>query len=201
MDHLLELGKAGTGSAPTISTDKSTQLHCAWSSAVLIITGSVKYKHSGGTAKPAHHLRTRHLKQLELGVPALSPIISGLINTAKQFNTQHFSQKVADDLLLLWMIHANIPFSMTSDNGFQALMHYINDTNRIPRSPSSIRDRIVTRFQLLQPHDAELMRQADTQIHLCCDVWTSPHQTMAIRGIIAHFISKSGMRMNPVIGL
>jgi hypothetical protein len=169
MDHLLELGKAGTGSAPTVSTDKSTQLHCAWSSAVLIITGSVKYKLSGGTAKPARHLRTRYLKQLELGIPASSPIISGLINAAKQFDTQRFSQKVADDLLLLWIIHANIPFSMTSDHRFQALMHYINDKNRIPRSPSTIKDRILTRIQLLQQYVAKLMRQADTKIHLSCD--------------------------------
>jgi len=129
MDHLLKPGKAATGSAPTVSPDKSTQCHCALSSAVLIITGSVKYKLNGGTATPACHLRTRHLKQLELGVPASSPIISGLINAAKQFDTQRFSQKVADDLLLLWILHANIPFSMTSDHRFQALMHYINDKN------------------------------------------------------------------------
>jgi hypothetical protein len=48
---------------------------------------------------------------------------------------------------------------------------------------------------------AELMQQAITRIHLSCDGWTSPHQTMAVLGVIAHFTSKAGIRMNPIIGL
>jgi hypothetical protein len=48
---------------------------------------------------------------------------------------------------------------------------------------------------------AELMQQAITRIHLSCNGWTSPHQAMAVLGVIAHFTSKAGIRMNPIIGL
>jgi len=130
-----------------------------------------------------------------------SPIISSLVNAAKMFDKQRFSQKVADDLLLLWIIHANIPFSVTSDHRFQALLQYLYDRNQIPRSPTTIKQRILNRFRVLQPRIAELMQQAVTHIHLSCDGWTSPHQTMAVLGVIEHFTSHAGKRMNPVIGL
>jgi hypothetical protein len=45
------------------------------------------------------------------------------------------------------------------------------------------------------------MEQAITRIHLSCDGWTSPHQTMAVLADIVHFTSKAGIRMNPIIGL
>jgi len=117
------------------------------------------------------------------------------------FDNQRFSQKVADDLLLLWMIHANIPFSVTSNHRFQALLLYLNNRNQIPRSPTTIQQRILNRFRVLQPRIAELMQQAVSHIHLSCDGWTSPHQTMAVFGIIAHFTSHTGRQMNPVFGL
>jgi len=160
----------------------------------------MKYKMPGGTTKPASHLKRHHATKISLGVPT-SPIISSLVNTAKMFDKQRFSQKVADDLLLLWIIHANITFSVTSDHQFQALLQYPNDSNRIPRSPTTIKKPILHRFCVLHLRIAELMPQAVTHIHLSCDGWTSPHQTMAVYGIIAHFTSHTGRQMNPVIGL
>ena len=120
---------------------------------------------------------------------------------AQKFDQQQFCQQVADDLLLLWIIHSNIPFSMTSDNHFRALMQYLNHANRIPRSPTTVKLRIITHFGQLEPQIADLMKEATTQIHLSCDGWTSPHQTMAVIGVIAHFTSRAGVRMNPVIVL
>jgi len=155
---------------------------------------------TGGTTKPARHLKRHHSTKITLGPPS-SPIVSSLVNAAKMFDKQRFSQKVADDLLLLWIIHANIPFSVTSDHRFQALLQYLNDRNQIPQSPTTIKQRILDRFHLFRPRIAELMQQAVTHIHLSCDGWTSPHQTMAVLGIIAHFTSHAGTRMNPVIGL
>jgi len=119
----------------------------------------------------------------------------------QKFHEQQFCQQVADDLRLLWIIHSNIPFSMTSDNRFQALRQYLNHANRIPWSPTTVKLRIISRFRQLEPQVADLMKQATTQIHLSCDGWTSPHQTMAVSGLSAYFTSRAGVRMNPVIGL
>jgi len=41
---------------------------------------------------------------------------------AQKFDQQQFNQQVADDFLLLWIIHSNILFCMPSDNRFKALM-------------------------------------------------------------------------------
>ncbi|KAF8536707.1 hypothetical protein BDD12DRAFT_807563 [Trichophaea hybrida] len=79
---------------------------------------SMKYKLSGGTTKQAGHLQKHHSTQLNLIVPTSSAIVSGLINAAKQLDRQKFNQKGADDLFLRWIIHANVPFSMTSNSRF-----------------------------------------------------------------------------------
>jgi len=148
---------------------------------------------------PACHLKSHHSTTITLGPPS-SLNVTSLVNAAKMIHQQQFSQKVADDLLLLWIIHANIPFSVTLDYWYQALFQYLNDRNQIPRSPTTIKQRILNHFHLFQPCIAELMQQAVTHIHLACDGWTSPHQTMVVLGIIAHFTSQVGTRMNPVIG-
>jgi hypothetical protein len=118
--------------------------------------GSKKYKLSGGTAKPARHLRNHNSKKLDLGT-SISPIIPGMKIAAQKFDQQQFFLQVADDLLLLWIIRSNIPFSMTSDNRFQALMQYLNHANRIPRSPTTLKLRIIARFDHLKPLVADLM--------------------------------------------
>jgi hypothetical protein len=102
----------------------------------------MKYKMTGGTTKPARHLKRHHATMITLGVPT-SPIISSMVNAAMMFDKQRLSQKVADDLLLLWIIHANIPFSVTSDHRFQALLQYLNDRNQIPPSPTTMKERIL----------------------------------------------------------
>jgi hypothetical protein len=76
---------------------------------------------TGGTTKPVHHLKRHHSTKITLGPPS-SPIVSSVVNPAKMFDKHRFSQNVADDLLLLWIIHANKASSVTSDHRFQALL-------------------------------------------------------------------------------
>jgi hypothetical protein len=128
----------------------------------------MKYKMTGGTTKPAWHLNRQHATKITLRV-LTSRIISTLVNAAKMFDKQRLSQKVADDLFRLWIIHENIPFTVTSHDRFQALLPYLNERNEIPWSPSRIKPRIHTRILLLQPHIAEHMQRVVTHILLSCD--------------------------------
>jgi hypothetical protein len=128
---------------------------------------------------------------ITLGPPSF-PIVSSLVNAAMIFDNQRFSQKVADDLLLLCIIPAIIPISVTSDHRFQALLHSLNNRNQIPPPPTTIKQCILNRCHLFWPHNDVLMYQAVTHIHLSCDGWTSPPETMAVLGIIAHFTSHAG---------
>jgi hypothetical protein len=130
-----------------------------------------------------------------------SPTISSLANPAKMVDKQRFSRTVVDDLLMLWIINATIPFSVTSDHWFQALLQYHNDKDQIPLSPSTTKQHIVNRFRLLQPLTADLMQPVVTHLCHCGAGWTSHYQTMTVLGIIVHFTSHAGRRMNPVIGL
>jgi hypothetical protein len=71
-------------------------------------TGSVTYKMSGGTTKPARHLQTNHPKKIHgdtLGGMKSSPIMNGMLTAANMVERYRFSQKQADDLLILWIIH------------------------------------------------------------------------------------------------
>jgi hypothetical protein len=130
-----------------------------------------------------------------------SPVINGMLNAANMVERYRFSQKQADDLLILWIIHSNLPFSVTSSPYFQSLMQYLNNKFQIPWSPNTIKSRILSRFESQRTELAHVMQHAISQIHLSFDGWTSPHHTMAILGIIAHFTAQSGRRVNPVIGL
>jgi hypothetical protein len=125
-------------------------------------TGSMKYKLSGGTTKLASHLQKHHSTKLNLRVPTSSPIVSGLINVAKKLDRKKFNPKVAEDLLLRWIIYTNVPFTMTSRSGFRALLQYLNDNNQLPWSSSTIAQHILAHFRSLQPHVAEWMQQAIT---------------------------------------
>jgi len=169
-----------------------------------MFTGSMTYKMSGGITKPARHLRKHHSKKIDadaLGGMKFSPIINGMFNAANMVERYRFSQKQAYDLLILWIIHSDFPLSVTSSPYFQSLMQYLNNKFQIPWSPNTIKKCILSRFES-QPTDlAHVIQHAISQIHLSFDGWTSPHHTMAILGIIAHFPDPSGRRMNPVIGL
>jgi len=125
-------------------------------------TRSMKYKLSGGTTKPPGHLQKHNSTKLNLRVPTSSPIVSGLINAATQLDRQKSTQKVADDLLLRWIIHTNVPFNMTSNSRFRALLLYMNDNNQLPQSSTTITERILAHFHSFQLHVAGLMQQAIT---------------------------------------
>jgi hypothetical protein len=56
-------------------------------------------------------------------------MIPHFANVAKMFDKQRFSQMVADDLLLMGISNANIPFRVISGHGFHALLLYFNDRN------------------------------------------------------------------------
>jgi hypothetical protein len=106
----------------------------------------------------AGHFQKHHSTKLNLRVPTSSPIVSGLINAAKQLDSQKFNPKVADDLLLQWIIHTNVSFSMTSNSRFRALLLYLNDNNQLRRSSTTITEFILAHFRSLQPHVVELMQ-------------------------------------------
>jgi len=164
-------------------------------------TGSMKYKLSGGSTKPAGQLQKHHSTKLILRLPIYSPIVSGLINAAKQLDRTKFNQTVAVDLVLKWIIQTNVHFSMTSNSRFWALLLDLNDNPHLHRSSTTITQCMLAHFRRLHPHVAGLIHQAITWILLSCDGWTGPYQTMAVLGVIAHFTSKAGIRMNPIIVL
>jgi len=42
---------------------------------------------------------------------------------------------------------------------------------------------------------------AITQIYISIDGWTLPHQSMSVIGIVGHFTTGRGSRLNPVLAL
>jgi hypothetical protein len=142
---------------------------------------SQKYKRSVGTAKPARHLRNHHSKKPDLET-STSRMITGMNIAPPKFYQQQLCQKVADDLLLLSIMHSNISFSTTCDDRFQALIQYLNHDSRIPRAPTTVKLPIIARFSRLNAQVADQMKQATTQFHLSCEGWTCPEPTMAVIG-------------------
>jgi len=91
------------------------------------------------------------------------------MQASNQIQHPRFNQQVAEDLVLQWIIHANLPFRITSDERFQAFLHYLHHTCEVPRSPNTIRKRILVRFDQQKLKLAELLRESMSQIHISCD--------------------------------
>jgi len=159
----------------------------------------MKYKMTEGTTKPACHLKRYHSTKMSLEMP-ISPTSPSLVNMAKMFDIQRFSQKVADDYLLLVTVAADSRFIGISDNLIPTLLLNPNYPNHIPLSPNTVKHGILNWFCVCQHWLAEIRNQTVSEIHLSCDDWTSPDQTIADLGIITHFSLQAGRRIHPVIG-
>jgi hypothetical protein len=80
-------------------------------------------------------------------------------------------------------------------------MTYINPNNQMPHSHTTVKTRILEMFKDDQHSLAQRMTNPLSQIHISCDGWTSPQQTITVLGVITHCTSSSGIQINPVIGL
>jgi len=78
---------------------------------------------------------------------------------------------------------------------------HIQPKYKLPKSTDTIRSWVITNYKD-QKNEVRLeINSANTQIDLSVDGWTSPHQSMSVIGVVAHFTSSRGARQNLVLAL
>jgi hypothetical protein len=71
----------------------------------------------------------------------------------------------------------------------------------IPTSHAAISDWIREEFQCQKNDTREQLSQAQSQIHLSFDLWTSPFRNFAVLSIVAHFLHKNNKNTALLLGL
>ena len=85
---------------------------------------------------------------------------------------------------------------------FQALIQYINNTcdEWLPYSHNIVNKWVSRIFRQEQEHIRQSLHSVKSKIHFSCDLWTSPN-SLAILGVIIHFIIENGELRQAVLGL
>jgi len=162
---------------------------------------------NGGTSKAAGHLRNKHSRKLrDCSHPATIPVVGTSPLTAafaRVANAQEniFSKDSADRHLLNWIIYSNQSFTAIEQNSFREFVKHIQQKYNLPKCADTIRTWVVRNYQDQKKEVIQEIGTAITQIHLSIDGWTSPHHSMSLIGIVGHFTTERGSRLNPVIAL
>jgi len=152
-------------------------------------------------------LRNQHARQLrESSHPGTVPVAGpGALITAfarvRSAQQESFTKDSTDRLLLNWVISSNQAFTAIEHDSFRELIEHIQPKYKLPKSADTIRSWVITNYND-QKNEVRLeINSANTQIHLSVDGWTSPHQSMSVIGVVAHFTSSRGARQNLVLAL
>jgi hypothetical protein len=105
-------------------------------------------------------------------------------------------------LYVRWVSACSVSFRMVECPEFRALLFYINkdiDT-WLPRSHNTVRDWVVRQYEAQKAKIKASLKRSTTRIHISCDLWSSPN-SLAILGIVAHFITGDGELRHIVLAL
>ena len=94
-------------------------------------------------------------------------------------------------LYLQWTINRDIAFNQVRDTHFRAFLEYINPAanDLLPDSDTTIKRHAQSLFAEGKQRLRHLLATAVSDIHLSCDMWTSPNN-IALLAVVAHFTSE-----------
>jgi hypothetical protein len=108
-------------------------------------------------------------------------------------------------LEVLWvnvLAACSLALRLTAVPQFRAFLAYLNADIDVwlPKSHHSIREWVMRQFEDQKDQMKLKIQSAQSKIHVSCDLWTSPN-SLAILGIIAHFIDEEGKLQHCTVAL
>ena len=106
----------------------------------------------------------------------------------KLFAKENISKSTLEFLYLKWIITQDISFMQVEHHDFRTFLQYISPVanDMLPNSHSTITDRIMKLFFEGQQLIQLVLRRAVSDIHLTCDMWSSPNHKQFL-AVLAHF--------------
>ncbi len=106
---------------------------------------------------------------------------------------------------ILWvnvLAACSLAFRLSDNKQFRTFLEYLNPDIEVwfPPSHSVIQGWVMRQFADQKLKMKEVLLAARSRIHISCDLWTSPN-SLAILGIIAHFVDKDGTLQAMVLAL
>ena len=174
-----------------------------------------EYLESGGTK-----IITRHLKEHDIDISStqesqttsIQSNIAEAFDKAKEINykrrclstvaTEALDPAVIEQLYVQWITTCGVPFCMATILEFRALLHYLNPEidNWLPNSIPTIQTWTLRTYKAQKQQIKRNVQSALSKAHFTVDLWTSPN-SLAILGIIAHYISETGQLEHSVLAL
>ena len=95
-------------------------------------------------------------------------------------------------LYIQWIVANDIPFHQVTHKAFRALLEYINApaNNILPNAAATIRTHSFKLFAEGKRRLRHIMVSAVSDIHITCDMWTSPNR-LGILAVVAHFTAEN----------
>jgi len=171
------------------------------------------YKVSGSTSGPAGHLTDYH------GIPGGSArdvqaknvqrsleqgFATARANPQKRRrpDTETIEQDKLEALWVRCVVSCNLSFRLVANTEFRAFVKYLNEDaeSLLGASHTDVRRWIFRQFDGLKDSVIIVLSKAQSKIHICCDLWTSPN-SIAILGVTAQFINSEGQLKSLVLAL
>lgn len=167
------------------------------------------YKQNGGTANMSKHLRERHqwdpsasgvARKRQLDGTAVDTAIrrGAEANSATEqlrreaLLASGLNHATLEYLYLQWIITCDLPFNQVTHTPFRAFLEYISPpaNKMLPYAASTIREHSFKLFAEGKRRLRHIMLTAISDIHITCDMWTSPNH-LGILAVVAHFTAES----------
>lgn len=177
-----------------------------------------EYLESGGTANISSHLIKAHSVDIMSSQAAkvLSRQTSIKEAMARGQETSYKRRRLAEEpdtgrtmdpavlehLYVRWITACSVPFRMVSREEFRAFLHYLNPEVDVwlPDSHTSIQAWTLRTYENERLRIQQKVQSALSKVHFTVDLWSSPN-SLAILGIIAHYISENGELTHSVLAL
>lgn len=179
------------------------------------------YACSGGTGAPSDHLtdpisKKGHGLQRDSAREVKAKNLQGTIDAAlataeeqnhkrRRLNDQSGGSINAGALEVLYtrlIVACSLPFRLVECPEFRQFLYYLNkdiDT-WLPKNHQTIKIWVMRQYESHKEKIKQLIWLARSKVHLSCDLWTSPN-SLAILGVVAHFISDGGKLQHCVLAL
>jgi hypothetical protein len=105
-------------------------------------------------------------------------------------------------LYIKFLTACHLPLRLVECPKFRDLLNYINDDidTWLPTSHTTITHWVLRQFSSIKEQMKSRLHSALTDIHISCDLWTSPNY-LPILGVISHYISKDGQFESAILAL
>ena len=105
-------------------------------------------------------------------------------------------------LYLQWTVSHDVPFNQVRDTYFRTFLNYVNPVaNRmLPDSDSTMKSHAEGLFAEGKCRLRHILTTALSDIHITCDMWTSPNH-LGLLAVIGHFTSEKGELVTITLGL